>query len=168
MLRFTLFVASALLLGLGTAAAEMPSVEDRARAPAPTLQPQSAGAALGARLAALGQLRPLGEDFDLTVRGLFTAEGADGFRRWRDLADTLGDAATALSDHRIVVVARAPHRGASAVDTAAQRASALTDALVARGVQPARITRLVAQSDPGGIELQIRFERIPSGFESGR
>ncbi len=163
MIRFTCIAAALSILAAAPASADLPATERQAR-PA-EIEPAVAdpGAILGARLEALGTFRPLGDDFDLAIRGLFRASGAESFRRWRTTADTLAEAADKLPLHRIVVVARASSHRASAVSEAEQRARAFVDALTARGVEPARITTEVAARDPGGVELQIRFERRLAG-----
>lgn len=160
MIRFTCIAIALSILAVAPASAELPAAEERGRPPAiePTVNTDP-GAVLGARLAALGTLRPLGDDFDLAIRDLFTIGGAEGFRRWRTTADTVADAAALMPRHRIVIVARAPSNRDAALPVARQRAQAIADALIARGVDPDRISTEIAARDPGGVELQIRFER---------
>lgn len=158
----------------GTALADGPRVADAYHLPTdgpPTADDgrSAADAApdIGVRLAALGRLRPLGDDFDLAVGGLFSAEGAEGFRRWRTLADTLAEAAEGLPRHRVIVVARQPDRRRDAADRAAERAQVLVDGLIARGVDAERIRTVVAPPD-GDIELEVRFERVWSPERAAR
>jgi len=104
-------VAFALASTLAAVAhADMPTVDEQSRPSDAVLAPVAVdpGVKLGARLARLGRLRTLGDDFDLAVHGLFDTADAKSFRRWRALADTLTDAADGLPAHRIVIVARAP------------------------------------------------------------
>lgn len=158
---FALTLLVAAPLAPARAAPEPPPTPD-------TAPPRAAldGADLGARLAALGRLRAIGDDLDLAVTDLFERDGADAFRTWRALADTLADTARGLPRHRLVLIAHTPRRGAptAALTEAQARAGALRDALVARGVPLTRISTTTRVGGAGGLDFEIRFERVVEPF----
>lgn len=155
--RFPLSVFVALITLTSVALADAPA-SHRAPIPQPTATADESPD-LGARLAALGRLRALGDDYDLAVGGLF-APGPETFRRWRTVADTLAETADGLPFHRVVLVAYSPRRGPAGEAEAHDRADALRDALIARGVEARRIQTAIAPHSAEGVEIQARFERI--------
>lgn len=153
MIRRLLIAACASLLVTGTAFAEQASPP-----------PVADGAVIGQRLASVGTVRPLGDDLELTVRGLGAEQGAEQFTAWRELADIVAETAAFLHQRRVVITAHAP---AGKDPTAAlllgqQRAHALREALQARGVTPERILTTVRPPlgrGAGAVDFVITFER---------
>ncbi|MEZ4435332.1 MAG: hypothetical protein R3F65_23260 [bacterium] len=158
MIRRLLITACASLLLAGTAFAEQASPP-----------PVADGAVIGQRLAAVGTVRPLGDDLELTVRGLGAEQGAEQFTAWRELADVVAETAAFLHQRRIVITAHAPagKEPTAALLLGQQRAHALREALQARGVAPERILTTVRPPigrGAGAVDFVITFERrAPKG-----
>lgn len=158
MFRRLLIAASVTSLFAGTAFAEPAS---------PVAAPGSVaavdGVTIGNRLASVGAIRPVGEDFELTVRGLGDQNGPDGFIAWRDLADVVAEAAAFMHQRRIVIVAHAPaiRDATKALHVGQLRAQALREALQSRGVAPERILTSVRPAlgrGVGAVDFVITFE----------